>query len=198
MCEDEVRDHLDTYLTPTQVTDEEHRPTVNEYHTMGVVTERVFEVILDWKRLLPDYGITVKWVQADSTTTNTACALVIEQIESKIELSNCSGCLYDYYKVLISYYSGFGSLPLKIQRAIALLARHDIQELVVASVPLGEDVPWGLQEQQRVDHQFMRTWDSPSKYASGTQGISVFGRGMVGIAAERLCADYRIRSVYQI
>ena len=71
-------------------------------------------------------------------------------------------------------------------------------ELVVASVPIGEDVPWGAEEIQRVDMGFMRTWDSPTKYAAGTQGTSVFGRGMVGIAAERLCADYRIHSVYQI
>ena len=198
MCEEEVRDHLSTYLAPTQVVEEEHRPVVNEYSSMGVVTERVFEVLLDWKRLLPDYGITVKWVAACDSITNTACALVISRDESKIELSNCSGCLYSYYKVLISYYSGFTSLPLKIQRAIALIARYDIQELVVASVPIGEDVPWGADEIQRVDLGFMRTYDSPTKYAAGDQGISVFGRGMVGIAAERLCADYRIHSVYQI
>ena len=197
LCEEEIRDHLETYLTPTQATDEEHRPVVNERYIMGVVTERVFEVILDWKRLLPDHGVTVKWVASDSTITDTACALVVNQRTSKIELSNCSGALYDYFKVLISYHSGLTSLPLKIQRAIALLARYDIQELVVSSVPIGEDVPWGAMEIQRVDMGFMRTWDSPTKYAAGDQGISVFRRGMVGIAAENLCADYKVRGVYQ-
>ena len=198
LCEEEVRDHLSTYLTPTQVTDEEHRPTVNDRYFMGVLTERTFMVTLNQKRLLPDYGITVKWVASDQTRTDTDCALVVQQDVAKIELSNCAGNCYGYYKVLVSYHSGFTSLPLKIQRAIALLARHDIQELVVSSVPIGEDVPWGAQEIQRVDMGFMRTWDSPTKYAAGEQGISVFGRGMVGIAAERLCANYRAWAVYQI
>lgn len=198
LCEEEIRDHLSTYLTSTQVTDEEHRPTVNDRYFMGVLTERTFMVILNWKQLLPDYGITIKWVAADQTRTDTDCALAVQQDVAKIELSNCDSCAYDYYKVLISYHSGFTSLPLQIQRAISLLARHDIQELVVSSVPIGEDVPWGAQEIQRVDMGFMRTWDSPTKYAAGDQGISVFGRGMVGIAAERLCAKYRAWSVYQI
>lgn len=207
LVEEEVRDHLSTYLTPTQATEEEHRPTVNDRFFMGVLQERTFMVTLNWKRLLSDYDITIQWLRASGVaactsgtttiTTNTSCPLIINHDVSKIELSNCTGSLYDYYKILISYYSGFTSLPLQIQRAIALLARHDIQELVVSSVPIGEDVPWGAQEIQRVDMGFMRTWDSPSKYAAGDQGISVFGRGMVGVAAERLCANYRVWSVYQ-
>lgn len=198
LCEKEVRNYLSTYLEPTQHTDEEHRPTVNDRYFMGVLTERTFMLTLNWKQLLPDNTITVKWVASDQTRTNTACALIVNQETSKIELSNCAGSCYGYYKVLISYWSGFGCLPLQIQRAIALLARHDIQELVVSSVPIGEDIPWGAAEIQRVDMGFMRTWDSPTKYVAGEQGISVFGRGMVGIAAERLCADYRTWSVYQI
>lgn len=209
LVEEEIRDHLSTYLTPTQYTDEEHRPTVNDRYFMGVLVERTFMVTLNWKRLLTDdYDITIKWLRASgvaactagttTVTTNTSCPLIVNHEVSKIELSNCSGSLYDYYKILISYYSGFTSLPLQIQRAIALLARHDIQELVVSSVPIGEDVPWGAMEIQRVDMGFMRTWDSPTKYASGEQGISVFGRGMVGIAAERLCSKYRTWSVHQI
>lgn len=207
---EEVSDHLATYLCPTQVVNEVHRPLVLDKDQLGKALVRVYNILTDRKRILMDRDITVTWIdwtRADCTSiTATGCAIVLDALAGKLDLSKCvSGerlpCTsydVDVSQVRVTYWSGFETVPLQIQRAIALLARYDAKELIAGVSPMMDDLPWGAPTTQRSDLGMSRSFDAPYRYAAGSQGISVFGRGYVGIAAERLCAPFRIFEVRQI
>jgi hypothetical protein len=210
LAAEEVADYLDTFLEPTSVASEEHRVYLKVRHIMGAATEARYRTTLNRRRLLTDYTITVTWVHKElcscTETTCAGCATVLNARQSKLDLSACSvgaggcGCFTtsEYVTARISYSAGFETLPTKLVRAVALLARHDAKELIVGDGAMDDDLPWGAPQIQRTDLGLFRTYDSPSKYASGDQGISAFGRQYLGIEVQRLCAPYRVFDVDQI
>lgn len=209
LVEEEIAGHLSTYLQPTQVT-ETYRPVVLQRDQLGSSFVELYHVLTHHKRLLTDRTITVtwnEWLRADCTsTTTTGCAIVLDALLGKLDLSKClSSCgiciaslSCDVLTVDITYTSGFVALPMKIQRAIALLARYDVMELIVGVTPTMSDLPWGAPVTQRSDLGMSRSFDAPFRYAAGNQGVSVFGRGHVGIAAEGLVGEYRVFGAWQI
>lgn len=210
LVEGEIRDHLNTFLCPTRIVEEEHRPLVLDRDTLELNFARFYQVATNYKRLLPGRGITVKWeVWTRGTctaTTTTGCAIVLNPTTGKLDLSRCysgtgictTGISSGILKVKVSYWSGFEALPIQIQRAIALLARYDAKELIAGVSPMMSELPWGAPTTQRSDLGISRSYDAPHRYAAGSQGISVFGREFVGIAAERLCAPFRVFCSWQI
>jgi len=209
LAEAEIGDYLCTYLRPTRVENERHRPFVKERTYLGQNVETICTVVMHRKRLLVDRDITVTWVHHErcncTETTHTGCATILDSLMGKLDLSGCTSgascpCITysDFVTVRVTYWCGFEALPIQLQRAVALLARHDAMELIVGAVPIGDDLPWGLQETQRSDLALFRSFDSPSKYAVSEQGISAFGRGMVGVEVQRLCAPFRVFDVMQI
>ena len=209
LAEAEISDYLCTYLQPTQVEGEYHRPFAKAQTYLGQDVETIYTVVLHRKRLLVDKSITVTWVHHErcncTETAYTGCATVLDPLMGKLDLSGCvSGascpCITrsDFVTVLVTYWCGFETLPIQLQRAVALLARYDAMELIVGTIPVGDDLPWGLQETRRSDLGLSRSFDSPSKYAVSEQGISAFGRGMVGVEVQRLCAPFRAFDVRQI
>lgn len=209
LVEEEVAGHLATYLQSTQVT-ETYRPVILERDRLGETFIQIYNVLLHHKRVLTDQTITVtwnEWSRSDCTsTTTTGCAIVLDALLGKLDLSKClSSCglclatlACDVLTVDITYTSGFTTLPVRIQRAVSMLARHDVMELITGVMPTMSDLPWGAPVTQRSDLGMSRSFDAPYRYAAGNQGISVFGRGHVGIAAERLVAQYRVFGAYQI
>lgn len=208
LVEEEVAGHLATHLQPTQVT-ETHRPLVLERDRLGTARVYLYHVTTNRKRVLADRAITVTWrdwrrVDCASTVT-TGCAIVLDALLGKLDLSKCystSGlCTFTTTAVTtvdVSYWCGFTTLPTRIQRAIALLARYDVKELIAGVTPTLSELPWGAPVTQRSDLGMSRSFGAPYRYAAGNQGVSVFGRGHVGIAAERLVAHYRVFGVRQI
>lgn len=210
LVEEEVAGHLATYLQPMQVVAEAHRPVVLERDRLGETFIQLYHVLTHRKRILTDRAITVtwkEWLKADCTSTTTiGCAIVLDALLGKLDLSKClSSCglclaslACDVLTVEVGYWAGFTALPLRIQRAISLLARYDVMELIAGVTPTMSDLPWGAPTTQRSDLGMSRSLDAPFRYAAGNQGISVFGRGHVGIAAERLVAHYRVFGAWQI
>lgn len=205
----EMSDYLATYLCPTRVVEEEHRPAILERDRLSQPFARLYHVHTHRKRILPERGITIKWedwTRARCTVIETTgCAIVLKALTGKLDLSRCyssSGVCVSYgsdiLKVKLSYWAGFETVPIQIQRALALLARYDAMELIAGVSPIFSDLPWGAPTTQRSDLGMSRSFDSPHRYAANEQGISVFGRGYVGIAAQRMIAPFRVFEVRQI
>jgi hypothetical protein len=205
----EIEDYLDTFLEPKAVNNEAHRVYFRVTSDMGAVASARYRVNLNKCRVLTNYDITVTWVHhalcSCTQTTCSGCANVLDANLGVLDLSTCTstsascGCFttYDYLTCRISYTAGFTSIPRRIKRAIAILARHDAKELIVGDAALDDDLPWGAPQNQRSDLGLFRGFDTPKKYAASEQGISYFGRGFVGIEAERLCARYKFYGVNQ-
>lgn len=209
LVEEEVAAHLATYLQPTQVSEEEHRPLILDRDCLSESKVRLYHVLTHRKRILPSRGITVtweEWTRSDCTSvTSSGCAVVLDSLAGKLDLSKCwsgSGlCVTlktDVLKVMLTYWAGFETVPIQIQRALALLARYDAKELIAGVSPMMSELPWGAPVTQRSDLGISRSFDAPYRYAAGEQGISVFGRGYVGIAAQRMIAPFRVFEVRQI
>lgn len=206
----EIEDYLDTFLEPKTVHNEPHRVYLRITSNMGAVSSARYRITLDKCRLLTNYPITVTWVHhalcSCTQTTCSGCANVLDAKLGRLDLSTCAssgagcGCftMYDYLTCRLSYAAGFVTIPRRIKRAIALLVRHDAKELIVGDGAMDDDLPWGAPQIQRSDLALFRTYDAPKKYAVSEQGISYFGRGFVGIEAERLCARYKVYGVDQI
>lgn len=195
LAETEIGDYLSTFLLPTQVIAEQHRPLVWDVDRLASFT-RYYRVVLNRKRVLENRGFSVTWICTESEATDTIGVSVLSALQSKLDLSNCPNRSTDIVRLQIGYWAGLETLPIQLQRGVSLLARHDAQELILGSVPLGEDLPWSTPEIQRSDLALFRTYDSPTKYAVGG-GSSVFGRGMVGVEVERLCSTFRVFGVDQ-
>lgn len=208
LVEEEVAGHLATYLQPTQVVAETHRPLVLENDRLDIARYYVYHITTHRKRVLPDRGISVTWKDWSRSdckaTTSTGCAIVLDALLGKMDLSKClSDCGTCFPScgpetVDVTYWAGFESLPIRIQRAIALCARYDVMELITGVMPTMSELPWGASTTQRSDLGISRSFDAPFRYAAGNQGISVFGRAHVGIAAERLVAHYRVFGSWQM
>lgn len=205
----EVSDYLATYLCPTRIVEEEHRPLVLDKDILSENRSRLYHVVTHRKRILPARGITVTWEDWSrttcTTTTATGCAIVLDSLLGKLDLSRCystsgicTSVARDVLKVKLTYWAGFETLPIQIQRAIALMVRYDAKELIAGVTPMMSELPWGAPTTQRSDLGISRSFDPPRLYAAGEQGISVFGRGYVGIMAQRMIAPFRVFGAWQI
>lgn len=209
LVEAEVADYLATYLQPTKVVEEEHRPLVLDKDVLDENRSSLYHVSTNRKRILPSRGITVKWEEWSrsdcASSTADGCAIVLSTLAGKLDLSRCystsgicTSIALDVLKVKLTYWAGFETLPIKIQRAVALLARYDARELIAGVSPVMSELPWGAPVTQRSDLGMSRSFDAPYRYAAGEQGISVFGRGHVGIAAQNMMGTFRVFEVRQI
>jgi len=202
LASDDIADYLDTYLEPTQVVAEEHRVATLARWILGKKVACYNRLALNRKRLLTDYAISVTWVHHSrcdcSTSTTTGCASVLNVRQSKVDLSDCvlssEGCACfttgDFVTARITYYAGFATLPNKLVRAVALLTRHMVKELVVGDGAMDDDLPWGAPQIQRSDlglfRTYQRTPDTP------------FGPHYLGREVQRLCEDYKVMDVGQM